>query len=468
VISAGGGASPAAQCYPVIGGHSQSRPSAPTRGVAIGSAVGSSSRSVSFSAQTPPRHVSTGTGAPVVAAASGLPAGAIAAQAPVLPQLAGPPGANSRAPLRRSPSGMVLIPGTMVRQGQLSAVPAPVFLPLKTTELLCPRGHAMSARVTREMLRKWDSWRYEIKCDECDRQITTHDARYTCTECDYDFCMSCAEEQMRYCPASPSKMGQQVMHPAMYSARPVNIIQAGDIMMAGPDTWGIHHAMLVTGPMYRDPEAGKLLRIPGSAFDVWACKTIESTRALQGEDTLWYPSTTFFKRNLNTGVVSIVADFVANDNAIEQAQRHVPCKVLLHPLRLGHGGPFFLQHCFEQAIQSSAEDSTRWSLRSAVKAIMATKDTLHEDDYPDELSRLQLLEELKRRWTSRPICSAVAIIVWQKYFGLACEHNGLSQDIAVQCILKWMPVLSDRTSPSALVQSLTSRGWILHESFGAV
>lgn len=152
--------------------------------------------------------------------------------------------------------------------------------------------------------------------------------------------------------------------------------------------------------------------------------------------------------------------------AISQVLDPSPVKVLLHPLRPGHGGPLFNAALFKEATQRCAVVSKNWGLDTALSAFTSRRDTaLDIASYPDVDSRRALLDELRERWARPPICSSVAIMVWQNYFMLACGGAGIvfttSTDLAVKQILQWIPVFSDQTMPSMLLRVLTGCGWLL-------
>jgi len=76
------------------------------------------------------------------------------------------------------------------------------------------------------------------------------------------------------------------------------------------------------------------------------------------------------------------------------------------------------------------------------------------------------MEDLRARRSRKPICSSVAIQVWQQYFELVCGSGPQGVDLAARQILRWMPLYSDATTPSALLKALSKRGWILIDSLG--
>merc|ERR1719433_360246 len=205
----------------------------------------------------------------------------------------------------------------------------------------------------------------------------------------------------------------------------------------------------------------EFLELPAGA-EVFQCLTIESTQSRQGEDTDWYPATTYFQRV--DGETVVVADLATGSDELQVADPPVALKVLLHPLRDGR----FNHQAFSKAVDWGSETARKYGKNQAVKAWLAQAlnngkaDVLTAEAFPDEESRADLLEDLHTSWGKRPICSAVCIKVWQMYFELQGRSAG-QLDEAVQEILRWMPVYSDKTTPGALLRALTRHGWVLHQ-----
>jgi hypothetical protein len=238
-------------------------------------------------------------------------------------------------------------------------------------------------------------------------------------------------------------------------------IMTGDIFYVGPDHWSIHHTVLARSSMKLAEQwiADALEGPPGS--ELFECHTIESTRALSGDATPWYPTLSFFRRH--NGVVHLVADMPPDSDTIE-AFDPVPVKVLMHPLR----GTLLDNRIFNDALVHRASDARRYGRRQAVKAFLALAATpgnrmeIQPEDFPTPRRRKELLEDLHERWTKRPICAALCVAVWQRYFEILGEEAG-EPDRATQELVRWMPVFSDRITPSALLKVLSERGWELRQ-----
>merc|ERR1712032_812950 len=138
----------------------------------------------------------------------------------------------------------------------------------------------------------------------------------------------------------------------------------------------------------------------------------------------------------------LVGDLPPDSNTIEVHEEPIKAKLLLHPLR--NGDLKFNEVVFTKALAQRAQESRRWSMKTAVNATVFRSGTLDPHRYPSQKSREDLMEDLRKRWDKPPICTSVVIMVWQKYFELAFPGD---TDRAVQHILRWMPLLSDKALP---------------------
>jgi len=330
---------------------------------------------------------------------------------------------------------------------------------VKIQAVRCPQGHIMEARVVREMLRGLEALRSGFsseRCARCKNSITTQDARYCCEACDISYCTNCSSKFL----SRPLGV-ESVARPLSVHSKPVKRspahVMPGDILCCGPDAWGIHHLILVTGPMERDPEALEFLDV-GNSGEVWSCETIECNRDRVGQGGVaWFSTRTFYRRDVKNSDSSMIGSLEPGTLNIERFESPVPVKLLRHPLRTCSGGPPFDVKAFNQAVHLSKVVSRKWGLGTALKGLFNLQESLNADDYPSPHSRAELLDELTARWSSSPICSSVVIMVWQHYFKIACD----GPDAATQHILRWMPLLSDKTMPSVLLKVLTKRGWVM-------
>jgi len=339
----------------------------------------------------------------------------------------------------------------------------------------------MQGKILREIWSRVLFWHYRGSCDKCGEEIKQEDARYHCKECNHSLCMKCGAQQMKLCVSTAVEAPLASMIPTDEAFTPRTVrtprghdrlpshIMPGDIFLCGPDKNGIHHVVLCCGPVRLSEEHKEVLEATRNE-QVFVCQTIESTHLEEGRTTCWYPCRSLFKRDLKTGDIRLGGDVDNETGQVTLAETEYPVKVLLHPLRRGHGGPEFDASAYWSAIKISAETSKSWGIKTGLKACVLNtvkdrREGLNADDYPDQESRHALMKSLRKRRVENPICSSVAIMVWQLYFELTSGTGKDGEDLAAQMILRWMPCVSNLTAPSAMVKILTKRGWVLRPNF---
>merc|ERR1719343_1671883 len=94
-------------------------------------------------------------------------------------------------------------------------------------------------------------------------------------------------------------------------------------------------------------EYNEFLEVP-PGVEVWSCETVESTALQVGETSWWFRTTSLFARDKHSGRTELVAD-IPFDRAgcLEVAEKPVPVKFLLSPLRQEYGGPGINADAFE-------------------------------------------------------------------------------------------------------------------------
>merc|ERR1711879_226789 len=120
----------------------------------------------------------------------------------------------------------------------------------------------------------------------------------------------------------------------------------------------------------------------------------------------------------STGKTFLLADVGEGTRVVNIVDVPVPVKLLMHPMRPGHGGPLFDTESFHEAVNEAAERSKKWGHRTAIKSMAASfpRSRLNPNGYATVNARSALLKDLVRRWDNKPICASVAIEVWQLYF----------------------------------------------------
>eukprot|EP00442_Polarella_glacialis_P020347 CAMPEP_0115163930 /NCGR_PEP_ID=MMETSP0227-20121206/72767_1 /TAXON_ID=89957 /ORGANISM="Polarella glacialis, Strain CCMP 1383" /LENGTH=251 /DNA_ID=CAMNT_0002576259 /DNA_START=46 /DNA_END=797 /DNA_ORIENTATION=+ len=167
----------------------------------------------------------------------------------------------------------------------------------------------------------------------------------------------------------------------------------------------------------------------------------------------------------------LVADIADGTNCVGVNIQPVPVKMLLHPLRPGHGGPPLIDQVFKQALEEGGKVSKCWSKTTALRAVLTTfggqRHSLDPEKYDGPESRAELMAMLTESWKARPICPSVAIMVWQRYLVMVSGNGPDRLDTAAKHVLRWMPLRCDRTSPSAMLKVLSTCGWSLRTTFEA-
>jgi len=246
---------------------------------------------------------------------------------------------------------------------------------------------------------------------------------------------------------------------------------AGDILFVGPDRWGIHHVVLCRSPLNpaeTDVKEKVSQQHPNTMTgDILCCQTIESTRPHNGPNSAWYPALSVFVRWHTTGELEQLGDIGEGSRTFNVNTELMPVKPLLHPFRPNVAGLGFDGELFQAATRVCAAESQKWSKMTAIRALSAKRAAINQADFADARSRQDLMQDIRKRWNKKPICSSVAIQVWQKYIEMLFSGSAESTDLAAQQILRWMPVYSDQTTPSMLMKVLSQCGWMLLGNCGS-
>jgi len=123
----------------------------------------------------------------------------------------------------------------------------------------------------------------------------------------------------------------------------------------------------------------------------------------------------------------------------------------------------------EAVVRDMKENQANWSWYTAMRAFLlpAGMENQHLLS-PAQITsdRQELLKEVEECWRSAPICSSLPIIFWQRYLcklsqsGRAPEGT-LAKMSAIDMIVAYMPLKSDRTLPGELLRFLHKSGWTL-------
>jgi len=338
----------------------------------------------------------------------------------------------------------------------------------------CGDGHKMKAKIYREVhmqhVIKGMTCPQVAVCSECAKEINVEDAYYVCRACNDYLCLDCAKQQAGAVTTS---------NPRHLNTSGILNLEQGDIVLVGPTDWGIHHVLLVTSTLTQDPDMLQILKEEPEAshlewephHQLWYAYTIECTQAVQGDDTWWYPTKTYFKRDPMTGDAHAVADW-PDGQAVSVSDRELPFKLLLHPLRPSFGGVGVDQALFSNVVEFSAGLAQKYGKQVAVQAWLQArvaraqkkfgiKNRVTLEEYNTPEKREELMEYYELTWKEPPICASVAIKVWQRYFK---AMHSKSRDNAMIDIINYMPCWCHRSSPSQMTKDLVACGWLLVDS----
>jgi len=189
-------------------------------------------------------------------------------------------------------------------------------------------------------------------------------------------------------------------------------------------------------------------------------------------DSYWHTANYYFTRN-ESGNLRIVGVKPWHTRAPPTPEPHDTRAIIfvMHPFRESLGKAELDKRAFHEAVRMCELESRKYGAWQCIRAWYHERVSLEPSMFPDEASRAKLRGELHRRWKNKPICVSVAVRVWQRYFEIVRggAETPEDTDLAVQDILKYMPVFSDATSPSWLVKVLTSQsGWLLREELREV
>lgn len=337
--------------------------------------------------------------------------------------------------------------------------------------LLCPKGHALEIKITPEItgaLVSWERMWYDLECDLCSNEIKWDEARYCCQACDYDICTRCGgklqtqqlvRKTQRQRVKTKESVARSLLHAAfgMYPNSP--LVMAGDVLLSGPDRWGIHHMILAQGPMTPAIDA-VTAEVAAPGMTVYSFPTVESSDLERGVDTAWKTGHRFVFVDSDTNQLMLLGEMVDGCDILYVEDEAQPVKVLQHPLRPGRGGPAFDFVAFGKAVTHLSQTSKTWSLATALRSLSSTNEVINAAPYlEDSNARAKLFKDLSQSWDTPPICSSVVVKVWQCYFLYACGAE--RTDAAVQYILQYMPLRCDLALPSQVVQALSRCGWIV-------
>jgi len=197
---------------------------------------------------------------------------------------------------------------------------------------------------------------------------------------------------------------------------------------------------------------------PSGVDKIWAVKTMESTRDIEGLHeaySLIYvdPATQnicMLGQEDHEGHV-----YVTNGELIEVWQPPAELR-----------SQFKMSVMFEVAADMRNAQAS-WSFGTAVRAVFLSAQMAGAGD------KRQIMADIQSSWTVDPICTSVVIVFWQRYLckiaqlrnivSLGTAQSALTHDQieaeAVELIRRYMPLKADRGLPGDLQSAMTACGW---------
>jgi len=231
----------------------------------------------------------------------------------------------------------------------------------------------------------------------------------------------------------------------------------GAVMRLGATGGFMGHVLLVTAPprgIHRHTAEAVMFQgvwpVGSNVRVLWLVRTMESTRDTEGfheTDHLIYVEE-------GTGNILVVAE--EKDNHFHKFETHEKVEVWQCPLDLRK---FFRLDVMYNVLAQMRRHEASWSWSTAVRAF------LFSAQVPDDIRKANMMQEIQECWSATPICTSLVVVFWQRYLcDLARLYNNPQQPKvtevdALDWILQWMPLKSDRALPGELLSTMHQCGW---------
>lgn len=218
------------------------------------------------------------------------------------------------------------------------------------------------------------------------------------------------------------------------------------------------HVLLVTGApqaiTWNTPKALQYQHVWPTDYEartLWQVSTMESTRSVEG----YHESNHLLFIDETSGrVLALGEDQLNTFLKFDQPER---VDIWQCPQQLRRSFNFAIMNTVLNEMRSN---EGTWSWATAIRAYL----------FPAELSakndKASVLQDIQQCWTAEPICSSLVVVFWQRYIcALADMHNATTSPNTVKVdaldwILQWMPVKSDRVLPGELMTAMQQCGWV--------
>lgn len=207
------------------------------------------------------------------------------------------------------------------------------------------------------------------------------------------------------------------------------------------------HVLLVTAPLRGvQRQTAEAVQFQGvwpspSVRMLWLVRTMESTRNTEG----FHETQHLLYVDDNTGAILCCAEERHND--LIRYEQPEKVQVWQCPSELRNN---FRHDIMLEVLNFMRLHDASWSWSTAIRAFLFSADV---EDGPHKES---VLEDLQVCWGKDPICTSVVIVFWQRYL---CKLADMQDADALDWIVQWMPLKSDRSLPGELLTGMQQCGW---------
>lgn len=183
---------------------------------------------------------------------------------------------------------------------------------------------------------------------------------------------------------------------------------------------------------------------PKDAECIWRVHTVESTRSASG----LHQAEMLIHMDKLTHCLWLVGELSLDHSDL--------AKVDSEAVQVWQSPPALRERLRPELVTATLKDmgahAAEWSLATAARAV------LFSGSRCEGLKKSEVLKGARACWRSKPICTSIVIVFWQRYL---CKFAQLdaSEGDAAELIQKWMPLKADRTLPGTLQAVLKECNW---------
>lgn len=256
---------------------------------------------------------------------------------------------------------------------------------------------------------------------------------------------------------APSRSAEDVVSSLILPGDIIFVEGDGHLQTLGANGGFMGHVLLALGSPQRVDSGSDLALALAEAWpsdaNVWRVRTMESTRAESG----LHHAEMLLHVDSATNLLHLVGELSMDHMALSKTDSEV-VQVWQSPPSLRTSVQLEL---VDTVLQDMGALEAEWSLATAARAIL-----LSGERCGDSIRRSAVLREAKSCWQSKPICTSVVIVFWQRYLCKLAERTQTSAG-AAELIKAWMPLKADRTLPGTLQSVLRECGWVIVAQIGS-